>query len=159
MIVGKAVDLVLNQRVSPHEILVLAYNNKAANEIRERLPVDCRGVNVSTFHSFGMSIISDAQNIKPTVSSLADDDSKMLLQLQEFLREMQRERNESKRIADFLTYYSRPYISPWNFETQDEYDAFVSDIELRTLNGELVKSFEELLIANFLARNGVEYEY
>ena len=159
VIVGKAVDLVVNQRVSPHEILLLAYNNKAANEIRERLPADFRGVTVSTFHSLGMSIISDAQNNKPTVSPLAADDSKILLQLQEFLREIGEGPNESKRIADFLTYYSKPYMSPWDFETKDEYDAFVSDVELRTLNGELVKSFEELLIANFLARNGVEYEY
>ena len=159
VIVGKAVDLVINQRVSPHEILVLAYNNKAANEIRERLPADFRGISVSTFHSFGMSILTNAQDTKPTVSSLAEDDSRLLLRLQEFLREMGKGPKESKRIADFLTYYARPYMSPWDFKTKDEYDAHVSDVERRTLNGELVKSFEELLIANFLARNGIEYEY
>lgn len=159
VIVGKALDLVVNQRVSPHEILVLAYNNKAANEIRQRLPSNLSGINVSTFHSLGMRIVSDAENRKPTVSSLAEDDSRLLLKLQEFLMEMVRESSESKRILDFLTYYATPYRSPWDFRTKGEYDAHVSDVELRTLNGELVKSFEELLIANFLARNGIEYEY
>ena len=33
------------------------------------------------------------------------------------------------------------------------------DTEPRTLNGEVVKSMEELTIANFLASNGVAYEY
>lgn len=159
VIVGKALDLVVNQRVSPHEILVLAYNNKAANEIRQRLPDNLRGINVSTFHSLGMRIVSDAENRKPTVSSLAEDDSRLRLKLQEFLREMVRESSESERILDFLTYYTTPYRSPWDFKTKGEYDAHVSDVELRTLKGELVKSFEELLIANFLARNGIEYEY
>ena len=159
VIVGKAVDLALNQGVSPHEILVLAYNRKAASEISGRLPNNLSGINVSTFHGFGMSIISDAGNVKPTVSSLADDGSKLLAQLQEFLGEMVENPNESKLIADFLTYYVNAYKSPWNFETKDEYDAYVFDVELRTLNGELVKSFEELLIANFLARNSIEYEY
>ena len=159
VIVGKAVDLVLNRGVSPHEILALAFNKKAVDEIRSRLPRNVSEINVSTFHSFGMSIISDAGNAKPTVSSLADDGSKLLVQLQEFLGEMVESPNESKLIADFLTYYVNAYKSPWHFETRDEYDAYVLDVELRTLNGELVKSFEELLVANFLARNGIEYEY
>ena len=33
------------------------------------------------------------------------------------------------------------------------------DNELRTFKGEMVKSFEELTIANFLAENGIRYEY
>ncbi len=159
VIVGKAVDLVANQGILPHEILLLAFNRKAVDEIRSRLPHNVSGVNVSTFHSFGMSIISDAGNARPTVSSLADDDGKLRLKLEEFLKRMEESPNQSKLIADFLTYYVNAYKYPWDFETKDEYDAYVSDVELRTLNGELVKSFEELLVANFLARNGIEYEY
>ena len=32
-------------------------------------------------------------------------------------------------------------------------------VELRTLNGDLVKSFEELEIANYLTEHGVEFRY
>ena len=159
VIVGKAVDLVTNQGVSPHEILVLAFNKKAVDEISSRLPRNVTGINVSTFHGFGMSIISDAANAKPTVSSLANDASKLSLQIQEFLERMAESPNESTRIVDYLTYYAHAHKSPWNFETKAEYDAYVSDVELRTLNGELVRSYEELLIANFLARNGIKYAY
>jgi hypothetical protein len=52
-----------------------------------------------------------------------------------------------------------------DFHSARDYDsahAWYSEIEsrnLRTLRGETVKSFEELLLANWLFRNGVAYEY
>ena len=44
-------------------------------------------------------------------------------------------------------------------ETEADYRQCVRNSELRTLKGELVKNFEELTIANWLAANDVEYEY
>ena len=53
LIIGKIAHLVRNQGVEPGNILALAFNRKAALEIRERLPQDLKGALVSTFHSYG----------------------------------------------------------------------------------------------------------
>ena len=52
-----------------------------------------------------------------------------------------------------------PYKSEWDFKTKDEYYQHVEAHELRTLQGDLVKSFEEWEIANWLYLNGIAYEY
>ena len=52
-----------------------------------------------------------------------------------------------------------PYKSEHEFRTQGEYWAYVRANEIRSLQGEKVKSFEECEIANFLYLSGVPYEY
>ncbi len=49
--------------------------------------------------------------------------------------------------------------SQWDFESLHEYFSYVESHELRTLQGELVRSFEELEIANWLCMNGIAYQY
>ncbi len=73
VIIGKIAHLVRNQGVAPESILALAFNRKAAIEIRERLPADLKGAHVSTFHSFALRVIAAAR-VAPTVSKLAQDD-------------------------------------------------------------------------------------
>ena len=58
-----------------------------------------------------------------------------------------------------MIYHHAPYKSAFDFDTPDEYEEYVRDVELRTLNGDLVKSFEELAIANFLTEHGIEFRY
>jgi DNA helicase-4 len=59
---------------SADQILLLAFNSKAAQElqsrIQERLGAESRGVVAQTFHSFGLSVIGQATGRKPR---LADD--------------------------------------------------------------------------------------
>lgn len=57
------------------EILVLAYNRKAAEEIKGRLGSipGASEVMASTMHAFGLSILANASGEKPSVSALADD--------------------------------------------------------------------------------------
>ena len=73
VITGKIAHLVRNQDVPPESILALAFNRKAALEIRERLPEDLRGIQVSTFHSFALRVVASA-GTAPSVSKLAQDD-------------------------------------------------------------------------------------
>ena len=54
VITGKVAHLVRNEGVSPGEILVLAFNRKAADEIRERLPDDLASARVAPFHVVGL---------------------------------------------------------------------------------------------------------
>jgi DNA helicase-4 len=62
-------------------------------------------------------------------------------------------------VLEFFAYYLHPYQSPFEFGSMHEYYQSLRGRDLRTLRGELVKSHEELLIANWLRINGVAYEY
>ena len=158
VIIAKIAHLVRNQGVTPGSILALAFNRKAALEIRERMPNDLKGVTVSTFHSFGLRTIADSRTA-PTISKLATDDFAYLKAINEIVQEMLRDPNLSRITLDLISSMSAEYRSPFDFEDPAEYYQYVRDVELRTLGGDLVKSFEELTIANFLNENGVEFNY
>ena len=157
-IVGKVAHLVRNEGAAPGEILVLAYNRKAAKEIRGRLPRDLSGTRVSTFHAFGRSVIA-ASGHAPSISRLAGDRSAFTGAIEGILNEIVADASQPAELTNFILYHHRPYRSAFDFRTLAEYEEWVRTVELRTLNGELVKSFEELVIANFLAEHGIRYTY
>ena len=158
VIIGKIAHLVRNQGAEPGRILALAFNRKAALEIRERLPQDLKGAQVSTFHSYGRGVIAE-QGTAPTVSVLATDDIAYLRAVNQIVHEMLHDPELSKAVLDLTGCMPAEYRSPFDFEDPQEYEQYVRDVELRTLGGNLVKSFEELTIANFLTENGVEFQY
>ena len=67
----------------------------------------------------------------------------------------------ARAILNFSVNMPAQYRSPFDteIETEADYRQYVKNSELRTLKGDLVKSFEELTIANWLAANDVDYEY
>ena len=158
VIVGKVAHLVRNQDVSPDEVLVLAFNRKAADEIRGRLKGDLSAAHVHTFHSFGRRVIAESESA-PTISKLAEDDLALKRAVDAIIGELLNDPEQSKAVIDFLIYHHAPYKSAFDFDTLYEYEEYVRDIELRTLSAVLVKSFEELEIANYLTEHGVEFRY
>ena len=158
VIVGKIAHLVRNQGVAPETVLTLAFNRKAALEIRERLPEDLEGVNVSTFHSFGMKVIAEC-GTAPSISKIAQDDFAYGKALDGIVEGMKADPRWARTIVEFVGNSPADYVEPFEFRTPAEYEQHVRDNELRTFKGEMVKSFEELTIANFLAENGIRYEY
>ena len=159
VIVGKVAHLVRNQGVGPPEILVLAFNVKAAGEIRERPPDDLSGIHVFTFNAFGYEIIGKCEGKKLPVSKLAADDYKLKAAIDGIIREILQNPRQSQNCINFILSRLNRYHSPFDFKTFAEYEGYVRGKELRTLSGDLVKSLEELEIANFLTSNGVEFCY
>ena len=158
VIVGKAQYLVQGLDVDPSQILVLAFNRKAAEEIRERLPENLVGVQVSTFHSFGRKVIAESE-VVPTISRLATDNFACTRALTRILEAMLRAPRTYEVVLEFIAYRSAPYRSPFEFKTVAEYEEYVRSIERRNLNGDLVRSFEEVLVSNFLTEYGVKFRY
>ena len=155
VIVGKVAHLIRNQSVSPDEILVLAFNRKAASEIRERLPEDLSTVHVSTFHAFGLRVIAGVERAKPII----EEEPKLPSTLKDILNELLDDPHESAVTANFIASYHGAYESAFDFDTQDDYKAYINSVELRTLSGSRVRSFEELEIANYLTKHGVKFCY
>ena len=158
VIVGKVVHLVCNQGVDPSKILILAFNRKAAEEVRERLPDEFGSMQVSTFHAFGRQVIA-ATDVAPSISRLAADQFAYQQAIEGVIRTLLKDPKRSGTVLNYIVHRSAPYHSPFDFNTREEYIQYTRNVELRTLNGTLVKSFEELVIANHLTEHGVRFTY
>jgi len=159
VIAGKVAHLVRNEAIPPHEILVLAYNREAAKNLRAQLGGDLATTEVKTFHAFGRSVIASAEGRAPTISNLAEDDMALTKAIDGIIHEILQDPRKSRALIDFVANLLTPYRPAYDFNTPAEYKEYVRNAELRTLQGHLVKSFEELEIANFLTESGIEYEY
>ena len=158
VVTGKIAHLVRNKGIPPEAILALAFNRRAALEIRDQLPEDLKGSQVSTFHSLALRVVA-SQGTAPTISKLAQDDFAYSKAIDGILERMSKDADKAKLIIQMVSGTTAEYRTPFDFDTPREYEQYVRDAELRTLNGELVKSFEELTLANFLAAQGVRYTY
>lgn len=163
VIVAKALDLISESRSDSNEILVLAYNNSAAKELKERLLRRGRACNlgkescpsVLTFHALGRQILKEIKT--PTYLSVFTEDPKKLnMWVTNWLSDYISSSDSS--LKNFIKLLYQP-INPFDFKTKDEYDSYIRDNEFRTLNGEKVKGYQELLIANWFFLNSVDYEY
>ena len=159
VIIGKIAHLVRNEGVAPGSILALAFNRDAAMEIRNRLPEDLKGVQASTFHSFALGIVAERTGRKPSISPMATDEFLFRKAIDGFLNRMMKDPDMALRIVELLCNQQVEYEAPFEFKNEAEYREFTRGAELRALNGRMVKSFEELTIANFLTANGVPFEY
>lgn len=172
VIAAKVAYLVKIRHVPPEKILLVSFTNKAADEMTDRVSryLGERSVEASTFHKFGLDVI---KQFDPGPFDIADDGflKKTIHRMMTGSEEFASDAYES--IVDFFAYY---------FDSDDkkdgDYETLADKIEhdrrfdlatLKsiaatdagnvTLAGETVKSAEELVIANFLFLNGVEYEY
>ncbi len=148
----------------PEELLLLAFERDARDELAKRVEKRLGGqagrdMNVQTFHSLGLSIIGEAEGRRPALAKTATDNRALLGLLQGIIRELLSHREHGRALIRWLAYSARPYRSEHEFRSPGEYYDYMRNQEIRSLQGELVKSFEECTIANFLYLNGVRYEY
>lgn len=172
VIMAKVAYLVKIRHVPPENILLISFTNKAANEMSERIS-GCLGeskVSASTFHKFGLEVIKCFAKDRYDIADetfLKRAIHKALTGNDDYAPELY------ESAVDFFAYH-------FNADDGDDskYETFADKIEhdkcqdlhtLKslitgigeniTLGGEQVKSAEEVLIANFLFLNGIEYVY
>ena len=151
-----------DETLNPDQVLVLAFNKKAANEIGDRVRV-AAGIdefrNVRTFHSLawqladhaGRELMFDDGTLAPSrrkqtgfVERLIESimNPAFRERLYEFFR---RELEQLDRLGSNLS--------------KEEYVAFRRSLVDYTLGGETVKSNGEKFIADFLFEQGITYKY
>ena len=104
-------------------------------------------------------MIVEAEESAPTISKLAEDEMALTKAIDGIIQDILQAPQKSRALIDFIANLLSPYRPPYDFSTPAEYKKYICNTELRTLNGDLVKSLEELTIANFLTENGIKYEY
>lgn len=158
------------------QILALAFNRSAAQELDARIEErlgdligDKEPITSRTFHRLGMDIIAAVEGKQPDLAPWAnetrDNEGKVIDEIIQSLAES--DRSFLEKWVKFQAICFRPNKELPRFETQQDYDAYLRQVGedrdghkgIRTLNGELVKSMEEVAIANWLFMNGIPYEY
>ncbi|TCA26245.1 UvrD-helicase domain-containing protein [Rhizobium leguminosarum] len=145
----------------PEEILLLAFAKNAAEEMSERIEARSGVPLVArTFHALAYEIIGEVEGSKPALANHATDDVAFIDIIKQILKDLVRTHPEvAKAIIKWFAHFLVETKTEWDFKTKHDYYTHVEKQDLRTLQGEKVKSYEELQIANWLYENGVEYEY
>ncbi|MDC6390977.1 UvrD-helicase domain-containing protein [Maribacter sp. PR1] len=173
-ILGKVQYLIEKKKVDPKDILLLSFTKKTVEELNERLKEIELKVEATTFHKLGYDII---RKYHPETPAVTNENT-----LSEIIRTylLSDIFNDPEALQSYIQYVACYMNIP---EEHDAFDSFgekldtekgidfhtlkskceplniVENPTLDTLQGERVKSVEELTIANFLYLNGIEYVY
>jgi DNA helicase-4 len=174
-ILGKVKYLIEQKNVEPENILLLSFTKKTVDELNERLKNIGLQARVTTFHKLGyVTIKQNFENVpvltnENTLSNIV----KEYLETEIF--------NNAESLEAYIVYVACYMNIPKEHESYNslgekldtekgvDFQTLKSKCEpelnkavkaeLDTIQGEKVKSVEELTIANFLYLNGIEYEY
>ena len=164
VIVAKLAHILKQGDIHPSQILVLAFNRAARDELRERIAekIDTPSVQeaaVMTIHGLGYSIIGATTIRKPSLAKHADATWKAAQHIREIIEDLCSDKDFEQSLVEWFDWHLHQYKSAFEFESPGEYYEYLEENEIVTLKGEKVKSYEECMIANFLHLNDVDYKY
>src|SRR5690554_844161 len=167
--VGKVAYALCSGQCTADEILVLAFNRKAALELDERLrralapyvPVGT-SVAASTLHALGLDIVTRVKGCRPQV---IDAESRLLSRVLAQL--VNEDVDFAERWLLFRIFYHVPVRHPDQFAARKQWTAFVRQhgtcrnrrYGFTTLGGELVPTQFEQAVANWLYLFDLDYVY
>lgn len=162
-LVNRAFFLQKHCGVKPSEMMLLAFNKKAAEEMETRLGklLDGQPPFVMTFHALAHALVHPEQNL------IHDSPDGRNLALSRFVQEIINDRLRDPEfvgrirqvmVDHFKEDWDRVEDGGFNL-TKEEMLAYRRSLQRETLRGEFVKSFGEKTIANFLFEHQVPYLY
>lgn len=175
-VAAKVKYLVEKKNVDPTQILVVSFTNKAVQELRDKLNRDLKiPCPIATFHSTGNAILRKKSPEKLNIV----DDSKLYFVIQDYFKRsiLKNESMVNNLILFFASYFDAPYegqdlnaffnkVAKTNFATLrsdlNEFHREIIDTRSKksiTIQSEVLRSHQEVEIANFLYLNGIDYEY
>lgn len=160
---GKVKYLTEKRDVDPSEILAISFSNASVDDLKERIaePID-----IKTFHKVGKDILTQYnQYSRPDTSALKRIIKRYLT------KKALKNEDISKKLIEFFSFYIN--VPPSDDDIKYEGDLLdwqegvdfstlkrrFKNKQMETLNNEIVRSYEELYIANFLFIYGIKYTY
>jgi len=165
--VAKAAYALKRGYFAADRMLLLAFNNDAAAELRERIQARLTPLGLAadkvvakTFHAFGLDVIGAATGKRPSLAPWLESnrDLETLLQLADALRDSNPGFRASWDLFRLVFGQDLPEFGKEE-DDPDSWDSEHSRGGFWTLNNEVVKSRGEQLIANWFFYNGVRYVY
>ncbi len=149
-------------KIEPERILALAFQNKAAEEMQERL-FQRYGVKVQvkTFHSLGNSILRtiamEEGGTPPSVCSTGNDtEVSGSRQVQLVFEMLLRNKSFQRAVLDYLQVSGNDEKLPVDFSTKQDYYEYMRSMRYQTLDGKNVKSRSEQAIYNYLYTHRID---
>jgi len=146
VITAKAAYLVKAGIRRPEEILLLAFAKNAAEEMSER--VEARSgmpIVARTFHALAYDVIGIVEGSKPALADHATDDVAFSALIKQILKDLVLTLSEvSKAIIEWFAHFLVEPKTEWDFDTKHAFYTHMEQQDLRTLQGDKVKSYEEL---------------
>jgi len=162
-LVTRAIFLQKHCQVSPREILLLAFNKKAAEEVKGKLAkvLGQDLPHVMTFHALAYALVHPDEAL--LYDDAQSDQFGLSREVQEVIDEHIRSEDYGNRIRDLMLAHFREeweHIVAGGFQlTMEEFLSHRRALPRQSLNGDYVKSFGERVIANALFEHGIEYRY
>ena len=178
-LIGKAAYAIHRRLFEPNEVLALAFNKKAAQELNQRSnlrikpKLEGKTIKSHTFHGLGYAILrSAAKNEKRKIRVASEKSAKP--RLQKVLNELTRTSPEfSKNWVLFLSLSAAPVPADDAFESEEDYKRYIDyqrqsrkdsagknkPAAYEALTGDIVQSAQELAIANWLFLRGIPFDY
>ena len=164
--VGKA-EYLFKKGFKPSEILILTFGKDASKEIRERMTKvfknkdteQIENFDIQTFHAYGNGVLKSIDEKRIDSKEDDPDNTSAKKFIYDLFNGLHSENPISKKVVKYFSDYLYP--SPPSEEKIRSLSEYKNYIQLlpRTLKGDVVKSYSELRIANFLYSKGIEYEY
>ena len=157
VIESKVNYLVEKLNVPSKNILILAFNKDAVSELQDRV-VNIPKMNIKTFHSLGNRILNVSEK-ESDVIDCASDNAKYTHFIKNLLLKVL---DKKPLLSAILLYFKSFYYkskNPYSFTSMGEYNSFIQENKIITLKNEVVKSFGEVDIANFLYLHKIDYFY
>ncbi len=163
--VAKAAYAIDRGFFQPKEIVMLAFNKDAAEELAQRaeqsfarLKMDNVKVRAKTFHRLGLAIIGYATKKKPRVPDWVVKEKLAFEKLEELIDQLKsNEVGFRSRWDLFRLVFGRDLPAFKSMKVPPKQNSKAG--RLIPIQGDPVKSLEECMIANWLHYNGVEYVY
>jgi DNA helicase-4 len=159
----RALFLQRHCRVAPNELLLLAFNRKAALEMRERVRIVVGDdvPHVMTFHALAHAIVHPDEDL--VYDDRRADQFGLSREVQEVIDAHIRSAEHGDRIRDLMLAYFRDdwerIVDGGIMLTIDDFLAYRRALPRETLKGDMVKSLGEREIANTMFENDVRYAY
>ena len=170
-VAGKITYLVKVLNIQPEKILLITFTKKASREMEARVTKASKeSFSAYTFHKLGLEIVAKSRGYKPSVA----DEYVLRDRVREYFENAHLNNPKAlKNVVSYFAYYINSYLDTDDFDSTSDYATEMKSHDLRTLKDMMqdnrsalqsikrdhVKSLQELMIANFLFINGIDYVY
>lgn len=168
-LINRAYFMIKHCRISPFKILMLAFNNKAAEEMQTRMAnllkmdEDEAGIgcpHIMTFHALAYALVHPMERILYDSKTGAKNLSRVVQEdiIDKYLQECIKLPWVNNLIRELMMHYFKDPIDESRWLSRDEYLKEKRCMQ-ESLKGDNVKSYGEKRIANFLFEHEISYKY
>jgi DNA helicase IV len=176
-VAAKVKYLVDVKKIDPEKILIISYTNDAVNELKRRINHDLQiPAIITTFHKTGYAILKKRRNLEKT--RVVHEGLFFNIIKNYLIKQIRQNPEELRRLVLFFGYYidDNPKDAPFESYAlslkRNDFSSLKENLKeineelidknkkvRKTIRHEIMRSIDEVQIANFLFINNIDYEY